>query len=92
MPAAPNRSLIQAYILSVSRDARGLVLTIDVLSSEPQPGFADFGAKVVGSQIEAVVADDAGGTYASGQLIQGELSYRGDEHGGVYTLRPVSTP
>lgn len=92
VPAAPNLSLIRAEIVAVTQDKRGTVLTIDVLSSQPQEGFADFGAAVVGKQIEVLLLDNTGIKLSADQIIVGELDYNGDEKGGLYFLSNVSRP
>ena len=92
VPSAPNLSLIQARIIAVAQDDRGTVLTVEVLNSQRQAGFADFGAAVVGKQIDVLTSNDVNATYSVDQIIRGELSYMGDERGGVYYLRNVSQP
>lgn len=92
VPAAPNSSLIQARIIATTQDDRGTVLTVEVLSSQKQEGYADFGSAVIGKQIEVLVVADTIMTFSVDQIIQGELSYTGDEHGGVYFLQNISQP
>ncbi len=92
VPAAPNSSLVRAQVIAVTHNGGATLLTLQVLHSQPQAGLADFGAAVVGKQIEASLLDQTGESLSVGQVISGELSYRGDEKGGIYCLRHVSQP
>jgi hypothetical protein len=89
VPAAPNLSIITAKVIAANQSDQGLVLTIEVQSSQKQDGFADFGSAVIGQQIDAQVNDDPGTPYTAGQIIQAGLVYQGDEHGGIYFLQNI---
>ncbi len=89
VPAAPNLSLVQAKIIAIAQTANGPLLTVEILHSQPQPGFADFGSALVGKQIQATLLDRPDVSLFAGLVIQGELSYNGDESGGLYLLRHI---
>ena len=92
VPVVPNLSFIKAKIIATGHNERGVVLTVEVLSSQKQSGFADFGSAVIGKQIETQVITDATKAFLVNQIIQGELTYTGDENGGGYSLRNISQP
>lgn len=92
MPAAPNLSIITARVIASNQSDQGLVLTIEVQSSQKQDGLADFGSAVIGQQIEAQVTDSPDATYTADQIIQAGLVYQGDEHGGIYLLQNIVIP
>lgn len=91
VPVIPNASQITGKILSVSNEDVGVFVELLVVSSDPIPGFGNFGANVVGTQIKAKWMD-AGGvpSVTSDQTITGELRYQGDEKTGMYLLSQVS--
>jgi hypothetical protein len=91
VPVAPNASLITARVISTTRQEAGTFVEIEVIESQPIPGYLDFGANIVGEQVTARLIDDTSEVSdLIGQMITGQLRYEGDEQGGIYLLSQVS--
>ena len=58
VPVAPNASLITARVISTTRQEAGTFVEIEVVESQPIPGYLDFGANIVGEQVTARLIDD----------------------------------
>jgi hypothetical protein len=91
VPVAPNASLITARVISTTRNETGAFVELEVIESQPVPGYLDFGANIVGEQVTARLTDDTSDlSDLIGQMITGQLRYEGDEQGGIYLLSQVS--
>jgi hypothetical protein len=88
---APNASLITARVISTTSQETGTIVELEVIESQPIPGYLDFGANVIGQQVTARLVDDNSDlSDLIGQMITGQLRYEGDERGGAYLLSQVS--
>jgi hypothetical protein len=89
---APNASLITARVISATTNETGTFVQLEVIDSQPVPGYLDFGANIVGEQVTARLIDDMNNvTDLIDQTISGQLRYAGGEHGGTYLLSQVDT-
>jgi hypothetical protein len=92
VPIIPNASSITARILSVEAVQRQgvpqdvFLLVLDVLTSKPEGGEMSF--VEAGQQIEAYSKEDLSNLQA-GQVIEGVISLRGDEHGQAFWITQV---
>lgn len=69
-----------------------MFVELEVIESQPIPGYLDFGANIVGKQVTARLVDDTSDLSGLiGQMITGQLRYHGDEQGGIYLLSRVSS-
>ena len=88
---APNESRITAALVSMQQMTSGTILELDVLSSEPVPGYRDFGSKAVGQRITARLMHGAPDiSTLIGKVIRARLRYEGDENSGMYLVSEVS--
>lgn len=91
VPVAPNRSLITAKLISITKTNDVTFVEIEVLASEPIAGSLDMGANVVGKQITAQWIDDGGDlSPLIDHIISAKLRYEGDEGSGTYLISEVS--
>lgn len=91
VPAAPNKSLVTAEIISISKGPWPGSYQIELLIQDSQdiPGFANFTKSRVGQIISAVTRAEVKGL-RRGEMIQAQLTYRGDEHGGLFFVMFIS--
>lgn len=91
VPAAPNKSLVKAEIVSVGKGPWPDSYQIELLiqASQDIPGFANFTKSRVGQIISAVTRTEVE-DLREGEVIQAQLTYRGDEHGGLFLVMSIS--
>jgi hypothetical protein len=88
---APNASLITARVISATTNETGMFVQLEVIDSQPIPGYLDFGANIVGEQVAARLIDDTSDlSHLIDRTITGQLRFAGDEHGGTYLLSQVN--
>jgi hypothetical protein len=91
VPVAPNASLITARVISITTNETGTFVELEVIDSQPIPGYLDFGANIVGEQVTARLIDDTTDpSHLIDETITGQLRYAGGEHGGIYLLSQVN--
>lgn len=91
VPAAPNKSLVTAEIMSVSKGPWPGSYQIELLIQDSQdiPGFANFTKSRVSQIISAITRAEVE-ELREGEVIQAQLTYRGDEHGGLFFVMSIS--
>jgi hypothetical protein len=91
VPAAPNKSLVTAEIMSVSKGPWLGSYQIELLIQDSQdiPGFANFTRSRVSQIISAITRAEVE-ELREGEVIQAQLTYRGDEHGGLFFVMSIS--
>jgi hypothetical protein len=92
VPVAPNVSLITARVVSTTSENENIFFELEIIKSQPIPGYLDFGANIVGEQVTARLIDDIGDPSSLiDKVITGELRYAGGENAGTYLLSKIET-
>jgi len=86
-PAAPNQSLVTARVLSMAPDSQNASATrvqALLLASTAIAGKLDFTRGLVGQNIALLVQTHELTNVRVGDTIRANVTFVGDEHGGVY--------
>ena len=82
----PNKSVADAKIKRIKKteDPNILLANIEILSSKPVEGYADFASRFVGRTVEAKLLAPEIESVTLNRPMKLTIRYEGDEHGGAF--------
>jgi hypothetical protein len=82
----PNRAVVDANIKNIEKTNESNIFqaSIEILSSEPVEGYADFANRFVGKIIEAKLFAPEGHSIGLNKPVKLIIRYEGDERGGAF--------
>ena len=82
----PNRAVVDANIKNIKKTHEPDIFqaSIEILSSKPVEGYADFADRFVGRMVEAKLFAEESDRITSNKPVKLTIRYEGDEHGGAF--------
>jgi hypothetical protein len=82
----PNKAVVDANIKNIKKtDEQDIFrVNIEILSSKPVEGYADFTSRFVGRIVEAKLFAPEGDSITLNKPVKLTIRYEGDERGGTF--------
>ena len=82
----PNRAVVDANIKNIKKTHEPDIFqaSIEILSSKPVEGYADFANSFVGKIVEAKLFAEESDRITLNKPVKLTIRYEGDEHGGAF--------